>query len=58
VFNPVLQQQKFDKDAEYVERWVPEWLSPEYPEPIVDLGESRREALAAYEAVKAASAAG
>jgi len=58
VFNPVLQQQKFDKDAEYVERWVPEWLSPEYPEPIVDLGESRREALAAYEAVKAASASG
>jgi len=54
VFNPVLQQQKFDPHGDYVRRWVPEWGTPDYPEPIVDLKASRAEALAAYEAVKAA----
>lgn len=53
VFNPELQAAKFDPAGEYLDRWVPERLSPEYPAPIVDLAESRREALAAYEAVKA-----
>ena len=54
VFNPVLQQEKFDPHGDYVRRWVPEWGTPAYPEPIVDLRASRAEALAAYEAVKAA----
>jgi deoxyribodipyrimidine photo-lyase len=54
VFNPVLQQEKFDPHGDYVRRWVPEWGTPEYPEPIVDLKASRAEALAAYEAVKSA----
>jgi deoxyribodipyrimidine photo-lyase len=53
VFNPELQAAKFDPAGEYLDRWVPERLSPEYPPPIVDLAESRREALAAYEVVKA-----
>jgi deoxyribodipyrimidine photo-lyase len=53
VFNPELQAAKFDPTGEYLDRWVPERLSPEYPPPIVDLAESRREALAAYEVVKA-----
>ncbi len=54
VFNPVLQQEKFDPHGDYVRRWVPEYLTPMYPQPIVDLKASRAEALAAYEAVKAA----
>ncbi|MFN4001073.1 cryptochrome/photolyase family protein [Microcella sp.] len=54
VFNPVLQAERFDPDRAYVRRWVPEVDSPEYPRPIVDLAASRTEALAAYEAVKAA----
>ncbi|WP_420810057.1 cryptochrome/photolyase family protein [Glaciihabitans arcticus] len=54
VFNPILQEEKFDKGRRYVRRWVPEIDSPEYPEPIVDLKKSRNDALAAYEAVKAA----
>jgi deoxyribodipyrimidine photo-lyase len=53
VFNPELQREKFDPDGAYVRRWVPEWATPDYPEPIVDLKASRAEALAAYEAVKA-----
>ena len=52
VFNPELQRSKFDPHNEYVERWVPEYLMPDYPEPIVDLAQSRKDALAAYEAVK------
>ena len=50
VFNPDLQASKFDKDGEYIRRWVPddELASP----PIVDLGETRRAALDAYAVVK------
>ena len=77
VFNPVTQGLRFDPDAAYVRRWVPElaglpavlaqapWLAPQYglasagvvpgepyPEPIVDHGEARLRALAAYDVVK------
>jgi deoxyribodipyrimidine photo-lyase len=54
VFNPDLQATKFDPNNEYVRQNVPEWGSDSYPAPIVDLGETRRAALAAYEKVKAA----
>ncbi|ANJ25879.1 cryptochrome/photolyase family protein [Agromyces aureus] len=54
VFNPLLQAKKFDPDGAYVHRWVPEVDTEEYPEPIVDLGESRAAALAGYAAVKSA----
>lgn len=57
VFNPVLQADRFDPDRAYVRRWVPEVDTAQYPPPVVDLAASRREALAAYEAVKAAKAA-
>jgi len=56
VFNPVLQQKKFDPAGEYVARWIPERGTADYPDPIVDLAETRREALEAYTAVKAAAA--
>jgi deoxyribodipyrimidine photo-lyase len=52
VFNPVLQQEKFDPRAEYIKKWVPEYGTPDYPEPIVDLAATRVEALAHYEAMK------
>jgi deoxyribodipyrimidine photo-lyase len=55
VFNPELQASKFDPDGRYVRRWVPELGTDEYPEPIVDLAASRREALEAYEHVKGAA---
>ena len=53
IFNPLLQAQKFDPHGDYQRRWVPELGTPDYPEPIVDLASSRREALAHYEVVKA-----
>ncbi len=52
VFNPELQAAKFDADAEYRMEWVPEFGTPDYPDPIVDLTESRNRALAAYSAMK------
>jgi deoxyribodipyrimidine photo-lyase len=52
VFNPVLQAAKFDSEGAYLDRWVPERLSPAYPQPIVDLAQSRREALLAFEHMK------
>jgi len=52
IFNPELQREKFDKHGDYVRRWVPEWDSDAYPEPIVDLAETRRAALAAFDVVK------
>jgi len=55
VFNPVLQQKKFDPAGDYVSRWIPELGTDAYPEPIVDLAETRRDALEAYNAVKAAA---
>jgi len=56
IFNPMLQAEKFDPRGDYVNRWVPEAGTPGYPPPIVDLKASRAEALAAYDAVKAAKA--
>ena len=52
IFNPMLQADKFDGQQRYIKRWVPEFGTDKYPEPIVDLAESRRQALAAYERVK------
>ena len=49
IFNPVTQQQKFDPDGAYVDRWAPDAvLTP----PMVDLKETRVRALAAFEQMK------
>lgn len=55
IFNPQLQAEKFDPDGRYVRQWAPEHLAGDPPAPIVDLGRSRKAALAAYEAVKRAA---
>lgn len=71
VFNPVLQGEKFDKQGDYVRRWVPElagvdkkylhkpWeldeqarASLDYPEPLVDLKQTRQLALDAFAKIK------
>ena len=51
VFNPVLQADKFDPKREYLHRYLGEYEHPMlsgYPEPIVDLLESRNRALEAF----------
>ena len=48
IFNPLTQEKKFDADHRYIQRWIPEWGTPLYPEPHVDVKESRARAMAAY----------
>jgi deoxyribodipyrimidine photo-lyase len=58
VFNPVTQAERFDEAGVYVDQWIPERNTPDYPDPMVDLGESRQHALAAYDTMKARRQAG
>jgi deoxyribodipyrimidine photo-lyase len=68
IFNPTTQGKRFDHDGTYVRRWVPELADvptthvhephrsddppPDYPEPIVDHAEERREALRRYDMLR------
>lgn len=48
VFNPITQQKKFDPEDKYVTKWVSEYQTNRYPEPMVDLKESRKRCIAVY----------
>lgn len=48
IFNPTAQQAKFDTQGNYIKKWVPEWGSASYPEPIVDHAYARERCLAVY----------
>jgi deoxyribodipyrimidine photo-lyase len=50
VFNPELQASKFDPRGDYTSRWLPD--DELATAPIVDLAETRRAALAAYDVVR------
>jgi deoxyribodipyrimidine photo-lyase len=67
IFNPTSQQKKYDAECEYIKKWVPELrdVKPkhihklvdglesvdEYPEPIVDHSEERKETLAWFKSL-------
>lgn len=36
IFSPMSQHKKFDKNSIYIKKWIPEYDSPDYPQPIVD----------------------
>ena len=48
IFNPTEQIKKFDKDLQYIKKWIPELGTEEYPEPIVDHKEAREKCLRVY----------
>jgi len=48
IFNPESQTAKFDKDFKYIKKWVPEWGTPLYPNPMVDHKFGRERALSTY----------
>jgi deoxyribodipyrimidine photo-lyase len=48
IFNPVTQQEKFDKNFEYIKTWVPEYGTSDYPVPIIDHKVARERALKVF----------
>ena len=50
IFNPITQKDKFDKQREYINRWVPEHDTKDYPDMMVDHKMARERCLATYKA--------
>ena len=48
VFNPDSQQKKFDKEFDYIKKWVDEFGTEQYPDPIVNHKEARERAISTY----------
>ena len=48
IFNPALQTEKFDKKAEYINKWVPEFNTLNYPPPMVQHEFARKRCLENY----------
>jgi deoxyribodipyrimidine photo-lyase len=48
IFNPYTQQVKFDPELKYVKKWVPEFETLDYTQPIVDHKSARERTLKAY----------
>ena len=48
IFNPTEQLKKFDKQKDYVRKWVPEFDSESYVDPIIDHKYARERCLNAY----------
>ena len=48
IFNPTTQIEKFDKQLEYIKKWVPDFQELTYPHPIVDHKEARERCLRIY----------
>jgi deoxyribodipyrimidine photo-lyase len=46
IYNPVKQAQDQDPHGAFVRQWVPEWNTPDYPDPIVDHQDAARQAKA------------
>ncbi|MFT5165381.1 MAG: deoxyribodipyrimidine photo-lyase [Saprospiraceae bacterium] len=48
IFNPTTQVEKFDKNLQYIKKWVPEFQEANYPKPIVDHKKARERCLSVY----------
>ena len=48
VFNPEAQQKKFDPQMLYIKKWVPEFGTPQYAQPIVEHKMARERVLARF----------
>ena len=50
IFNPTDQIKKFDKQHDYLKKWVPNYQELDYPQPLVDHKRARERCLATYKA--------
>lgn len=48
VFNPASQTEKFDKELKYIKKWIPEYGTSSYPQPIVEHKFARLRAIDTY----------
>lgn len=48
IFNPTSQMEKFDKQFEYIKKWVPEFNTPAYTSPVVEHTFARNRCLEKY----------
>ena len=48
IFNPDTQIKKFDPELKYVKKWVPEYESNDYVNPMIDYKSARQRALVVY----------
>ena len=48
IFNPVAQQEKFDKNQEYIKKCIPELGTPNYPLPMIEHKFARERAIAVF----------
>ncbi len=48
IFNPTSQMEKFDKDKKYIMKWIPEYGTEKYPQPMVDHKYARERCLTTY----------
>ena len=48
IFNPLTQAKRFDTKNKYIERWLPGFNESEYRKPIIDISQSRVQALERY----------
>ena len=49
ILSPDRQTLRFDPEHRYIKKWVPEYTSPSYPQPILDYTMARQRALKAYQ---------
>lgn len=52
IFNPALQTSRFDPHGSYIRNWIPEFETPEYPEPMIDHRAARERALESFASIK------
>lgn len=48
IFNPSTQTRRFDPKNNYIKKWVPEWGTASYPEPVVEHEFARERCIKAY----------
>ncbi len=51
IFNPMLQQKRFDPQNQYIQTWVKEWNTPRYPKPVVDNKTARDKAIKVFKSL-------